>query len=125
MQLGVDAMRFDRHRNEPPHRFLDRLRGDLRQRATDDPHDVLIMTIDDGGNQRLLARVVLVKRADAHARHFSDAIGAGLVETLPDQNASCRFNERVNRRARSLLRGMFPGFRGWLGAMSCVPNASR
>ena len=76
--------------------------------------DGVLETTIDGGNERLFARVILVKRADAHARHFSDAIGAGLVETFPDQNASCRFNERVNRRARSPLRGMFPGFRGWL-----------
>jgi len=70
--------------------------------------------IDNGGNECLLARVILVKRANAHARHFSDAIGAGFVETLPDQNASSRFDQRVNRRARSRLRGVFPGFRGRL-----------
>ena len=60
---------------------------------------LLIMMIDDGGNERLLAGEILVERADADARHFSDAVGAGSVETLPDQNASCRFNKRVNRRA--------------------------
>jgi hypothetical protein len=69
------------------------------------------MTIDDGGDERLFARVILVKRANAHARHLSNPVGAGFVETFPDQNASCRFNQRVNRRAGSLLRGVFPGCR--------------
>jgi hypothetical protein len=57
------------------------------------------MMIDDGGDERLFARVILVKRADAHASLFSDSVGAGFVETFPDQNASRRFNKRVNRRA--------------------------
>jgi hypothetical protein len=55
MQLGVNAMRLDRDGDNPPHRFLNWLRGNLRQRAADDLHDFLIMTIDDGGNQRLFA----------------------------------------------------------------------
>src|SRR5258708_4589429 len=42
MQLGVDAMRLDRDRNEPAHRCLNWLRGDLRQCAMDDLHDVLV-----------------------------------------------------------------------------------
>ena len=57
------------------------------------------MTIDDGAHERLLAGIILIKRADAHARHFGDAVGAGLVETLPHQNASGRFDKRVNRGA--------------------------
>jgi hypothetical protein len=61
------------------------------------------MTIDNGRNERLFARVVLIKRTHAHTRHFSDPVGAGAVEPFPDQNASGRFNERVYRRARSLL----------------------
>src|SRR6185503_7048355 len=96
--------------------FLNWLRGNLRQRAADDLHDFLIMTIDDGGNQRLFAWVILVKRTNAHARHFSDAIGAGFVETLPDQNASSRFDQRVNRRARSRLRRV-----SWVSWAACAP----
>ena len=57
------------------------------------------MTIDDGGNEGLFAGEILVERADADARHLGDAVGAGSVETLPDQNASGRFNKRINRRA--------------------------
>jgi hypothetical protein len=58
-----------------------------------------VVTIDHGGNERLFARVILVKRANAHSRDFGDPVGAGSVEAFPDQNASCRFNKRVNRRA--------------------------
>ena len=97
MQLGVDAMRLDRYGNKPAHRFLNRLRRDLRQRATDDLM-ILIATIDDGGNERLLARKILVKRTDADPGQFSDPVGAGPVETFPDQNASGRFNKRLNGR---------------------------
>src|SRR5262249_15647531 len=67
--------------------------------------------IDDGGDERLLAGEILVERADADPRHLGDAVGAGSVETLPDQNASGRFDKRVNRRARSRLRRMLPGTR--------------
>lgn len=99
MKLGIDTMRLDRGGDHLAHCLLDRLRGNLGQRSTDDLHDVLIVMIDDGGNERLLAGEILVERADADARHLGDAVGAGSVETLPDQNASCRFNKRVNRRA--------------------------
>ena len=92
-------MRVDPNGDELAHRFLDRLRSNLRQRATEDLHDFLIVTIDDGDNECLFAWVVLVERANAHARLFSDAVGAGSVETIPDQNASCRFNKGINRRA--------------------------
>src|SRR5262249_8747675 len=99
MELGIDPMRLDRGGDHLAHRLLDRLRRNLGQRSTDDLHDVLIVTIDDGGNERLLAGEVLVERPDADARHFGDAVGAGSVETLADQNASSRFDERVHRRA--------------------------
>src|SRR5262249_16029037 len=65
MELGIDAMRLDRRGDHPAHRLLDRLRGDLGQRGTDDLHDVLVVTIDDSGNERLLAGEILVERADA------------------------------------------------------------
>src|SRR5262249_56988377 len=70
MELGIDTMRFDRGGDNRAHRGLNRLRGDLRQRATGDPHRVLTMTIDDGGNDGLFAREILVGRDNAHARHL-------------------------------------------------------
>src|SRR5262249_59474541 len=79
MELGIDAMRLDRRGDHPAHRLLDRLRGDLGQRGTDDLHDVLVVTIDDSGNERLLAGVTLVERADADARRFGHAGAAGSV----------------------------------------------
>src|SRR6478735_3383054 len=71
MKLGIDAMRLNRYGHKPAHCFLNWLRGHLSQRAADDAHDFLIVTIDDGGNERLFAGVILVKRANAHACHFS------------------------------------------------------
>jgi hypothetical protein len=54
--------------------------------ASDDWHTTK-STVDlrAGGNQRLIAQVILIKRANVHARHFSDPVGAGFIETLPDQ----------------------------------------
>ena len=71
-------MRLDRRGDEPAHRLLDRLRRNFRQRAAHDLHDLLIMAIDDGGNERLLAGEILIERADAYARLFGDPVGAGL-----------------------------------------------
>src|SRR6185503_7718391 len=68
------------------------------------------VTLDDGGHERLLAGEILVERADAHPRHLRNAVGAGIVETMPDENASGRLNQRVHRRARTFLSGGFPGF---------------
>jgi hypothetical protein len=39
MQLGVDAMRLDRHGNNPAHRLLDRQRCNVGQRAANDLHE--------------------------------------------------------------------------------------
>lgn len=61
------------------HRLVEALRGDFRQRTADDPHDFPIIALDDGGNQCLLAGVVvLIERADTDARDLCDPAGAGL-----------------------------------------------
>src|SRR5262249_47879917 len=65
MELGIDAMRLDRGGDHLAHRLLDRLRPNLGQRGADDLHGVLIVTIDDGGNERLLAGELLGERADS------------------------------------------------------------
>ncbi|MNU08585.1 hypothetical protein D3C72_2546950 [compost metagenome] len=57
------------------------------------------MTFDHGCDERFLAGEVLVKRTDADACYISDPVGAGLVESLLDQNASSRLDERGNCRA--------------------------
>jgi hypothetical protein len=109
MQLGVDAMRLDRDGNKPAHRFLDRLRGDLRERSTDDPHDFLIMTIDDGGDERLFARVILLALSKP---------------SLTRMRAVASISASTVARDRS-CEAFFLGVVGGLRAMSCVPNASR
>jgi uncharacterized damage-inducible protein DinB len=108
MKFGVDAMRHDRNRHQFAHRFLDGKIHSRRQFALNDPHDLLVVTIDDRSHQSLLAGEVLVERAYAHARHGGDVVGAGLVEPLPYQNASCSLKKRVNGVARALLRRGFP-----------------
>src|SRR5580693_7924007 len=105
MKPWIDAMRLDGHRDHLAHRFLNREAHRFRQLAADDLHDLLIVTIDDGDDERLLAGEILVERTDAHARHLRDPIRAGLVESLAGENASGRFDERAHRRARSALRG--------------------
>jgi len=57
------------------------------------------MALHDGGNERFFAGEILVERANAHASLFGDTVGAGLIETFPDQNASGRFNQGIDRRA--------------------------
>jgi hypothetical protein len=77
-------------------------------------HELLVVALHDPRNERLLARKILVERADAHACFRGDPVGAGLVETIRDQNASGCFQQRIDRRTRSCLRGVFPRFRNWL-----------
>ena len=99
VQIGIDAMSLDRHSHDLTHRLLYRERCDLRQRATDDVHELLVMAIHDGSNQRLLAGEILIQRANTHARLLSDTVGAGFVESLREQNASSRLDQGVDRRA--------------------------
>jgi hypothetical protein len=55
MKLGIDAMCFDRDGDEASHHRFNRLPCNVRQRVADDLHDLPVVTIDDGGNERLLA----------------------------------------------------------------------
>ena len=50
-------------------------------RRRDNLHEFLVVALDHRGNERLLAREILVERADAHARLFGDTVGAGSIET--------------------------------------------
>src|SRR6185503_10398822 len=49
-------------------------------------------------------------------------VGTGLVEPFPDKNASGCVNQRGHRRARSLLRGVFPGIRQRSSRHSSTPQ---
>lgn len=99
MQLGIDAMSRDRYRDQLAHSLLERKHRDLRQCATGNPHEVVLVPIDHGRNERLLAGKILIERTDAHARLLSDAIGAGSIKTLSHQNASGSFDKRIDRRS--------------------------
>lgn len=50
----IDAMGFDRHGDDLAHRLLDRQAHHFCQLAADDLHNLLIVTIDDRDDQRLL-----------------------------------------------------------------------
>src|ERR1700746_1112386 len=69
------------------------------------------MALHDGCDERLFTGKVLIERADAHARLFGDAVGAGLVEAVLHENASGCFDQGIDRHAGSLLRRVFSGFR--------------
>src|SRR5258706_14470398 len=105
-------MRLDRRGDELAHSNVDRLGRDLSGGGSDDLHKVPIVAFDDGGYERLLARIVLVERANAHPRLAGDPVGAGPIEAIPHQNASGRLDQGVDPRARSLLRGAVPRM-GW------------
>lgn len=108
LQFRVDAVGFDRDADEAAHGFLDRHVRDFAECGADDGHDLLLVAVDHGGDERLLARKILIERADADAGDLGDAVGARLFKTLPDQNASSRLDQRVDRGAGSFLRGIFP-----------------
>jgi hypothetical protein len=92
----VDAVGVDCDGDEFSHGLVDREVGDLRERCADEAHDLLVVTVDHGGDERLLAGKILVERADADAGDFGDAVGAGFLKAFADQNASSRLDQRVD-----------------------------
>ncbi len=84
-------------------------RSDLGQYRAHTPHDLAIVAVDEGGNERFLGRIILVKRADAHAGHVGDPVGAGFVVTVADQDTGGRIDKRIDGDARSRLRGLLAG----------------
>jgi hypothetical protein len=79
MKLGIDAMSVDCDRNEFAHRHLDRARGYLDERVAHQLQHFVRMALTDGSNQRLLARKILVERANTDAGRGSDPVGAGSI----------------------------------------------
>src|SRR5690349_5228767 len=72
------------------------------------------MAFDDRRDECLPAWEILIERTDADARRLRDAVGARLVETLPDQNASGRLYQHVDCGTRSGLGRFLPGFCEWV-----------
>src|SRR5262249_40590037 len=114
MEPGIDAMRLDRGGDERADRLPDRLARGLRERAARDLAELIAVPVDHRGNERVLAGEILIEGADAHAGLIRDAVGARPIEAFPHQNASSRFDQRIDRRARAFLRGMLAGIREWL-----------
>ena len=69
VKLWVDAVGVEHDGNEFARRDLDRARRHLGQRVADRLHHLVHMAVDDSRDQRLLAREVLIERADADARY--------------------------------------------------------
>jgi len=57
MQLRVDPVCLDRYRDELSDRLLDGLIHRLRQFTLNNSPDVLIVAVDEGSNERFLARI--------------------------------------------------------------------
>jgi hypothetical protein len=118
-------MGLDRDGDEAAHGLFDRHVRDLHESGADDRHDLVVVTVDHGGDEGFLAREVLIERTDADACDLRDAVGARLLEAFLDQNASSRLDQRVDGGARTRLRGIFPRICRRLARHGlAVPNAS-
>ena len=87
----------------------------------DDAAHLVDVPLDERRDQRLLAREVLVERADADAGGVGDAVGAGAVVAFLDEDASSRREDDLDRLLRAGLNGIFPrrGARSGHGVPRC------
>ena len=96
MQLWIDPVGVKHDRNELACRDLDWARRCLDQCVADQLQHFVHVTVDNGRHQRLLAGEILVERTDADAGHGCDFVGTGPVIAFLRQNASGRFQERID-----------------------------
>ena len=96
MELGIDAVSVDRNRNEFARSDLDWSRRHLDQGVASHLRNLLHVAVNNGRYQRFLAWKILVERTDTYARYCSDLIGARSVIAFFDQNASSRFQKRID-----------------------------
>lgn len=90
MKCRIDAMRRNSGSDEPLNTDPDRFASGLSHRFADDLHEIAIVALDDGGDQCLLAREILIERTDADASRIGDPIRTGSVEAVSHQNARVR-----------------------------------
>lgn len=109
VKLGVDAVSGDGGPDEFARSRFDRERGDPEVRVANHARQFLRMALDDGRDQRFLAREILVERANADAGDGRNPVGARPFVTLLRQNASSRFDKGVDGRARPALAAVFSG----------------
>src|SRR5262245_565163 len=109
MQPGIEPMPLDGGSDELAYALLQRKPGHFSERATGDLHELPVMPLDDGADQRVFAGEILVERAHADACLLRDPVRARRIETLLDQNASSRFDQRIHGGTGPLLRGVFSG----------------
>lgn len=75
MEFRIDAVRVHHDGDAAANGPLDRHADELNERRADDAHDLLVVTIDRGGDERLPAREILIERADLDAGDFGDLFG--------------------------------------------------
>src|SRR5262249_47749166 len=67
------------------------------------------MLLDQRSDQCRLVREVLVQRADRYPGGLGDEVGGEAIEAALDQNASRRFQDRVDGRPAARLARSFSG----------------
>jgi hypothetical protein len=98
-----DAMCLDHDANELAGGVAEWKGCDAHERGLDDVHHLADVPFDYGSDEGLLAREVLIQRADADPGGLGDLVGARVVVPELDENASGCGEECVDGRPRSLL----------------------
>jgi len=96
VQLGIDAMCVDRRFDQLTCRISYRPRRHVNERIAQQLHDLLLVTVDQRRDQRLLARKILIQRPDADAGDIRNPVGARTVVAILYKNASGRSEQRID-----------------------------
>jgi len=78
----------------------------------DSTGDAVEMPFQDGGEQRVTIRIVLIEAADRHAGAHGDPRRRAAAQTLAGQNLNGRDVQGVDGRRRAGLNRRFPGLQG-------------
>lgn len=105
MKLGFDTVSIDCGRHEFPSGHFDRARQYFGQGVPRHMHQFFRVPVDDRRDQRLFTREVLVNGPNADASGSRYLVGARSIIAFFQQNVSGRFQDRIDRKARSFLRG--------------------
>lgn len=95
LQSRVVAMRQQAACDNPKHHLIQEQRLSVVKDAHNELPYMSTMPFVQLGDEGKLVREVLVKRADAHTRQFSDLVGCGQHSMLV-KNASCGLKDHVN-----------------------------
>jgi hypothetical protein len=96
VKFWVNAVGFNHDGNELARRDFERACRHFDHGVAHYLHHFVHVTVDHSRDQRLLAREILVQRTNTHARHGGDLVGARPIVAFFHQNASSRFEERID-----------------------------